>query len=883
MAKYDLTIREEELKNLVRDDWFGKYDGNRIIGNIDLSVCVPTDSLQLEIFDLDFFLWAEAKKGNKEDIDDSLVQLMITIMKARTYNDYLPPLYLGAFDAEKIAFIPYDDKLQRQVIFDTVLENKIDWTSITPSDHTTEEFRLVKNKAKDVLLGKMIFDFAGEEKYLRQFIRDNFKAAKTGTNKINITLNRMTSIFNRWLDEVKPTIDVPWAKLANEYNILPADFFLADAISKNNQSLGASLQVLLRSNVYQVTQQTMFLGKPHKSLIGEVKFKDNQKAHKTFWNKYNRPPRRQQRLQMQERRDLLVEPDRRERKGAFFTPHQWVDLSQEYLTNVLGQNWQLEYYVWDCCAGSGNLLFGLTEKERIFASTLDEADVTYMKTQENLLPAHVFQFDFLNDDLKGDKVPEDLKRILKDPEERKKLIIYINPPYAEVSSVNGGKKGVNQSLIHDKYTKLLGTAGREIYTQFLLRIYLEMRGCKIAEFSKLKTLQGAAFDKYRSYFKAKLCSMFIVPGYTFDNVKGQFPIGFKIWDSNIEELFQEIKTDVYDAKGESLSPKFIYHVPKNKFISNWVATFKGKAKDGIGFLCGTNGNDFQHNNIVYILNRKEQMANPRGVWITEQNLIECCIYFAVRKVIDADWKNDRDQFLYPRKAWKDDREFQIDCLAYTLFNTNIQSQFGNNEWIPFYEKEVAAPMLFESHFMAEFIAGRKAENKQLEFDYAKKESLIPTEPIQFSQEAQAVMDAGRDLWKYYMSKKDDLNFNVNASYYDIRKYFQGVNSKGTMNPDSPDHTYMRLWDNIKEAQKILAKKIEKKVYLYGFLLDETTLPEDEPEAVEQPKQLPAKATTKVQSKKKKPNQTIVNHYHINAQNISLQTEGTINIGEINDK
>ena len=883
MAKYDLTIREEELKNLVRDDWFGKYDGNRIIGNIDLSVCVPTDSLQLEIFDLDFFLWAEAKKGNKEDIDDSLVQLMITIMKARTYNDYLPPLYLGAFDAEKIAFIPYDDKLQRQVIFDTVLENKIDWTSITPSDHTTEEFLLVKNKAKDVLLGKMIFDFAGEEKYLRQFIRDNFKAAKTGTNKINITLNRMTSIFNRWLDEVKPTIDVPWAKLANEYNILPADFFLADAISKNNQSLGASLQVLLRSNVYQVTQQTMFLGKPHKSLIGEVKFKDNQKAHKTFWNKYNRPPRRQQRLQMQERRDLLVEPDRRERKGAFFTPHQWVDLSQEYLTNVLGQNWQLEYYVWDCCAGSGNLLFGLTEKERIFASTLDEADVTYMKTQENLLPAHVFQFDFLNDDLKGDKVPEDLKRILKDPEERKKLIIYINPPYAEVSSVNGGKKGVNQSLIHDKYTKLLGTAGREIYTQFLLRIYLEMRGCKIAEFSKLKTLQGAAFDKYRSYFKAKLCSMFIVPGYTFDNVKGQFPIGFKIWDSNIEELFQEIKTDVYDAKGESLSPKFIYHVPKNKFISNWVATFKGKAKDGIGFLCGTNGNDFQHNNIVYILNRKEQMANPRGVWITEQNLIECCIYFAVRKVIDADWKNDRDQFLYPRKAWKDDREFQIDCLAYTLFNTNIQSQFGNNEWIPFYEKEVAAPMLFESHFMAEFIAGRKAENKQLEFDYAKKESLIPTEPIQFSQEAQAVMDAGRDLWKYYMSKKDDLNFNVNASYYDIRKYFQGVNSKGTMNPDSPDHTYMRLWDNIKEAQKILAKKIEKKVYLYGFLLDETTLPEDEPEAVEQPKQLPAKATTKVQSKKKKPNQTIVNHYHINAQNISLQTEGTINIGEINDK
>ena len=549
MAKYDLNIREEEIKLKVAKDWFSGYDTTQIKGNIDFSVCVPTEPGQLELFDLDFFLWAEAKKGNKEDIDDSLVQLIITIVKARTYNDYLPPLYIGAFDAEKIAFIPYDDKLQRQVIYDQVLENKIDWTKITPSDHGSEEFALVKKKANEVLSGKMVYDFTKDEKELRRFIKSNFIAAKTGTNKTPITLNRMTHIFNRWLEMVKPTINAPWSDLAKE-NILPADFFLADVISKNNQSLGESLQVLLRSNAYRMKIRVKFGGQYQEALSKEVEFSDKQKAHKTFWNKFVRPPRRNVRLQMQERRDLLVEPDRRERKGAFFTPYQWVDLSQEYLADALnkeGQNWQEEYYIWDCCAGTGNLLYGLTEKERIFASTLDDADVTYMKTQNNLLSAHVFQFDFLNDDLQGDKVPEDLKRILKDPEERKKLVIYINPPYAEVSSVNGGKKGVNQSLIHDKYIKMLGTAGREVYTQFLLRIYLEMRGCKIAEFSTLKTLQGAAFDKYRSYFKAKLCSMFIVPGNTFDNVKGLFPIGFKIWDSDIEEVFREIQTDVYDA------------------------------------------------------------------------------------------------------------------------------------------------------------------------------------------------------------------------------------------------------------------------------------------------------------------------------------------------
>ncbi len=884
MAKYDLTIREEELKNLVRDDWFGKYDGNRIIGNIDLSVCVPTDPNQLEIFDLDFFLWAEAKKGNKENIDDSLVQLMITIMKARTYNDYLPPLYLGAFDAEKIAFIKYDDKLQRQVIFDAVLENKIDWTSITPSDHTTEEFLLVKNKAKDVLLGKMIFDFAGEEKYLRQFIRDNFKAAKTGTNKINITLNRMTSIFNRWLDEVKPTIDVPWAKLANEYNILPADFFLADAISKNNQSLGASLQVLLRSNVYQVTQQTMFLGKPHKSLIGEVKFKDNQKAHKTFWNKYNRPPRRQQRLQMQERRDLLVEPDRRERKGAFFTPHQWVDLSQEYLTNVLGQNWQEEYYVWDCCAGTGNLLFGLTEKERIFASTLDEADVTYMKTQENLLPAHVFQFDFLNDvDLLGDKVPEDLRRILNDPEERKKLVIYINPPYAEAGTGQGKGfkvKVSSETYVYNKYSKELGNAKKELFAQFFMRIYQEIQGATLAEFSKLKILQAGNFVDFRRNFLSNLKSLFLVPANTFDNVKGSFPIGFFIWECNRMSCFNQIHADVYSAKSDKIGIKTFFNLDYSRGrINDWLKRYR--IKTDVKGVLWADAPDFQHNKYICIISKSN---NSHAIFteVSSVNLIPVCIYLSVRHCIDPNWLNDRDQFLYPRKAWIKDIEFQNDCLAYALFHgqNRITSTEGINHWIPFYEKEVSAPMLFESHFMADLIAGRcKNENEQLEFDYAKKESLIPTEPIQFSQEAQAVMDAGRELWKYYMTKKDELNFNVNASYYDIRKFFQGEKN-GTMNSKSEDTTYMCLWDNIKEAQKILAKKIEKKVYLYGFLLDETTLPEDEPEEVEE--QLPVKVTKKVLAKKHKSSQTVVNHYHINAQNISLQTEGTIHIDEINE-
>lgn len=887
MAKYDLNIREEELKNLVRDDWFGKYDGNKIIGNIDLSVCMPTEPGQLELFDLDFFLWAEAKKGNKEDIDDSLIQLIITIMKARTYNDYMPPLYLGAFDAEKIAFIPYDDKLQRQVIYDQVLENKIDWTKITPSDPGSEEFALVKMKANDILLGKMVFDFTKEEKELRRFIKSNFIAAKTGTNKTPISLNRMTHIFNRWLELVKPTIKAPWAELAKE-NILPADFFLADVISKNNQSLGDSLQVLLRSNAYRMKIRVKFGGQYQEALSKEVEFSDMQKAHKTFWNKYVRPPRRKVRIQMQERRDLLVEPDRRERKGAFFTPYQWVDLSQEYLTDVLGANWQQEYYVWDCCAGTGNLLYGLTEKERIFASTLDDADVTYMKSQKNLLPLHVFQFDFLNDDLFGDKVPEDLKRILANPEERKKLVIYINPPYAEAGSATqvtgsgANKVGVsNSSKVWENNKDKFGLGIRELYVQFFVRIYQEISGATLAEFSKLKILQGSAFADFRDFFLAKLESLFIVPANSFENVTGKFPIGFFIWGTSQHEKFEAITADMYNKAGVHVGHKRITIEGSSEKITKWISSYIIKDSQNIIGYTGNNGPDFQNNQYLQICSVQKKFANgalnnATKYSITANNLIPISVYIAARLCEQAEWYNDRDQFLYPRKAWKADLEFQNDCFVFILFHgqNRITSIEGINHWIPFTEKEVSAPMLFESHFMSDFIAGKcnKGEDAQQEFEYAKTDNFIPTEPLHFSIEAQAVMDAGRELWSYYMSKKDELNFNVNASYYDIRFYFQGKNNKGKMSSDSKDEKYKRILNKIKNAQKVLAEKIRKKVYLYGFLLDETTLPEDEIVEVETQEQKSKKPRKKAPKKNKPASQAVEIHYHIDHID-------TLNIGD----
>ena len=60
-------------------------------------------------------------------------------------------------------------------------------------------------------------------------------------------------------------------------------------------------------------------------------------------------------------------------------------------------------------------------------------------------------------------------------------------------------------------------------------------------------------------------------------------------------------------------------------------------------------------------------------------------------------------------------------------------------------------------------------------------------------------------------------YNVNASLYDIRAHFQGRNNKGVMNNKSDDETYNDLIANLRSTLKTLAKKIEPKVYEYGFL------------------------------------------------------------------
>ena len=323
-------IREEDLKNKVAHDYFGVYDTTNIIGNIDF--CVAVFSSVKNPTEQESLLWAEAKKGNKADIYASFVQLILTIGKARTFDKFLPPAFLGAFDAEKIAFIQYN------AILDIFYQNDFNW-NVTPSDHETKEFSQVYETVKSTLETKsLIFKFGDDDMDLHQFVKTNFVVGLSEVSKIRINKNNFTGIYSKWLAEVKPSIRVNW-DVAKKNGIIDADFYLADILSENNNTLKEKLYVLLCKDHYELDRKMNDMGMFSSQ---DAQFGDNQKAHLRFWNRYNRPPEREYWDYIVERRDLLVPQDVRERKGSFFTSQIWVEKSHEYIADVLGLNWQDE-------------------------------------------------------------------------------------------------------------------------------------------------------------------------------------------------------------------------------------------------------------------------------------------------------------------------------------------------------------------------------------------------------------------------------------------------------------------------------------------------------------------------------------------------------------
>lgn len=447
-----------------------------------------------------------------------------------------------------------------------------------------------------------------------------------------------------------------------------------------------------------------------------------------------------------------------------------------------------------------------------------------IRSGANLLKDHVFQFDFLNDDWlpqsQGGKIPDNLYDILTNPQKQARLVIYINPPYAEattartVTSTGRHKPGVTtHHKAHQILQPKIGKAARELFALFMGLIYEKLPNCTLALFSTLKFIQGSNFRQFREYFQAKFLKGFVVPAYTFDNVQGKFPIAFTIWNLQQKEKIHHVGCDVYDEDSTLLGKKTFYgDLPKT--INEWKKEFQPSPNEEfIGYLLNT-GADFQQQRLVFIQNHPYKGPGDLShMGITTGNLVPVSVYFAVRHCIPCTWLNNRDQFLYPQAGWEADRAFQADCVIFTLFHSQnkISAEEGENHWIPFREAEVGARAKYRSEFMVRFLEGKEVERGG---SLCSEEKGAFQVLVHLSAEARAVYEAGKALWRHYHSQPDA---KPDASLYDIRAYFQGRDAQGKVKPTSEDNTYRRLNQTLKEALETLAQKIAEKAYAYGFL------------------------------------------------------------------
>lgn len=300
-----------------------------------------------------------------------------------------------------------------------------------------------------------------------------------------------------------------------------------------------------------------------------------------------------------------------------------------------------------------------------------------------------------------------------------------------------------------------------------------------------------------------------------------------VWQTdqcNKKVSITEIQVEVLDKNAQAIGEKTFYNLPKSTFLNVWIkrprankisviplknaiSPTPGKvwlaswSDDALAYMyCGVN--DLQHaeqQTVIY----SSVYGGGHGFYLTADNLWQAAVVFAMRRAIRPTWLNDRDQFLQPTEPLTD--EFKTDCLIWTLFNRCNRTASANdlewngkkwsivNHFIPFTEAEVDAPDRFESDFMVQYLADKT-----------------------LSAEAEAVLDAGRVLWKAYFaytdprSVRDELKLNrPDVGWYQVRNALKKRNESGDTVPIS--------FADFEKAYESLSEKLRPQVFSLGFL------------------------------------------------------------------
>ncbi len=586
---------------------------------------------------------------------------------------------------------------------------------------------------------------------------------------------------------------------------------------------------------------------------GEVRVKKIlMKDYQFFWELYEKVTSSDTMRGILSKIDRLTDEDMRRFHGEFFTPIHFANKALEYIERTIGKNWweSGEYRIWDMASGTGNLEWYLPNDsyKYLYLSTLYATEVEHC---EKMFPnATVFQYDYLNDDVGNVfldnnigfditwKLPEKLRKDLANP--NLKWLILINPPFAtsQTAGTNrNSKQDVSNTIVRKvMHQQNLGEVSRELFAQFIFRIKMEFKNKNtlFGLFAPIKYINSTNDQKFRdTVFQFKFLNGFMFSSANFAGTSksSQFPISFILWDLKKSEHLssQEIKLDLFNEYVEKFGHKIVQSVNRTKFLSKWIArpktdiifppvgsaiNLKLENKDSrnriakgfvASFMC--KGNDIQNKQYTAFFSAPYVSAGALSV--TSNNFEQAIVVYAVRMIISDSWVVHTDQYMQPNQ--KLPREFINDCVIWSLFSSKNQTAAMKDV---VYEKET---FQIQNHFFPFLLAEIKTwkiSDSDISFSLASAMDrfvAIWISEHEFSEEARAVYDAGKEIYKFYFANLNHLRTHLaeiktwDAGFWQIKKVLQDQN----LGRD--------LFKTLKINHDILGNKILPQIYDYDFL------------------------------------------------------------------
>ena len=640
-----------------------------------------------------------------------------------------------------------------------------------------------------------------------------------------------------------------------EHNISNIFDYFTSRVVKNPKKISPNDIVAIFIGV--ITDGDNYYVHPKKSNYICTPFGDIQidaTQYKGFISYFNRKYTPQEKMKFAEISDRLIEDTNRRNKGEFYTPTLFVDYAHKMISEALGDNWKDEYVVWDNCCGTKNLTRDYRFKE-LYCSTLENAELDISSRYNP--EATSFQFDFLNDPL--EKLP---KGLLEAFEQNKKIVFFLNPPYARNSGIGNNGRVCFTKIREDMNKNKIGACSANLYAQFLWRIKIikekyNLTNCHIGIFCPPLFLCGESYKKFRPIFLNHFSfnnGIQFNAGH-FDNVCAAWAISFSIWDcgeTKDKNNFSYNCVDNINGEIEIIQHKNLYNADNNKTASIWVRKndIKYKSIDYPNFTSaitikkekGSRKGMLEENSLGFfhcINNCISMSANNTAIFtgassygigqsIHKENIHKCLTFFSARVLSENNWLTASDEYMIPNESHPKFQEFINDSVVYSLFNgKSLQSSLRQVEykgklwdikneffWMSKSEIESLAnefdndTCYLDVHTSEDRFVYRLLNNQLTSQEREANKNL---QEITLTPEAQAVLDKANEIVRKTFKYRE--LFNEEHPEYQINNWDCGwYQIKALAKEFAPD-----LLKEFKEVYNKLADKMRPMIYELGFL------------------------------------------------------------------